>query len=120
MLCERGDFKATALTTSGTLAVATLPARSLAASLGLVAATMALTTATPSRLLAGADDRPSTLRALSLLTPPMQTVGMALIVGRVVVVALLRAERMLLTPLGPMMDFVSFLVDVAKTVPRPR
>jgi hypothetical protein len=115
MLCDSGVVSATALTTSGTLAATTWARRSLATAAGSGAATRALTTATPSRLLRGvALLWTRTVRVLEALTPPMQTVGMA------AWPAPARAARMERTPAGPMMDFVSRLVGVAKTVPSPR
>ena len=114
MLCDKGPFLATACTTSGTLAATTLPRRSLAAAAGSSAATMALTTATPSSVLWGETLCAMTCRVLEALTPPMQTVGMP------PWPLAARAERMVLTPWGPMIDLVSFFVAVAKTVPMPR
>lgn len=105
MLCDNGVVLATVLMISGILATVTLARRSRATAAGSCAATMALTTAMPSRLFCGELLCARTDWALDALRPPMQTVGTE------PWPAAARNERMSRTPLGPMMDLVSFLLD---------
>jgi hypothetical protein len=108
MLCDRGVLAATAATTSGILERMTLPRSCLAAAAGSGADMMALTTAMPSSVLRGeaACTAARTEGVLEALMPPMQTVGTE------AWPASCRAERMPATPDGPMMDLVSFFLDL--------
>jgi hypothetical protein len=106
MLCDKGVVSATFLITSGILATTTWPNRSLETAAGSAAATMALTTATPSRLLFGDADWARTEAVFDALMPPMQTVETCPYPAATI------AVRMSLTPLVPIIDLVSFFLQV--------